>query len=105
MNDPFENPAPPAVGAPTPDAAPAPAAAATQGSTVGRVSSLMGSSVVGLLHPADDPGSLAGDITVGALIKMKTPQSEVFGIVIGLRGGDPSSIAARAEGTDRKSVV
>ena len=102
MNDPFESPAPPAVGAPTPDAAPAPAAAATsaaQGRIVGRVGSLLGSSVVGLLHPADDPDSLAGDVTIGALIKMKTPQSEVFGIVIGLRGNDTSTITQQAEGT------
>ena len=98
MNDPFENPALPAVGTPTPDAAPAPAAG-VQGSTVGRVSSLMGLSVVGLLHPADDPDSLAGDVKIGALIKMKTPESEVFGIVIGLRGADASSIAQQAEGT------
>ncbi len=102
MNDPFESPTPPAVGVPTPDAAPAPtaaAAAAPQGSTVGRVSSLLGSSVVGLLHPADAPDSRAGDVTIGALIKMKTPQSEVFGIVIGMRGNDASTITQQAEGT------
>ena len=90
MNDTFENPTPPAVGAP---------AAAAQGSPVGRVSSLLGSSVVGLLHPTDDPDSLAGDAGVGAMIKMKTPRSEVFGIVIGLPGNDATMVAALAEGT------
>jgi len=41
----------------------------------------------------------AGDVKVGNLVKMKTSESEVFGIVVGLHGSDPSSIAAQAEAT------
>ncbi len=65
---------------------------------VGRVVMVSGALVTGLLYRADSPNRVRGSVRIGALVRMRTPESDVFGIVVGLRVNDPALLPEDAEG-------
>ena len=65
---------------------------------LGRVVLVSGSQVTGLLYRQEDPRASQGGVRVGALVKMRTTESDVFGVVTGLRVTDPALLPEKAEG-------
>ncbi len=74
------------------------ASAAEERRVVGRVVMVSGARVTGLLYRADSPKRLCGGVRIGALVRMRTQESDVFGIVVGLRVNDPALLPEDAEG-------
>ncbi len=65
---------------------------------LGRVVMVSGSTVTGLLYRPEDPRASTAGVRVGGLAKMRTSESNVFGVVTGLRVTDPALLPERAEG-------
>jgi hypothetical protein len=77
----------------------APRAPATEEKRVlGRVVLVSGAQVTGVLHRSDNPHSPSGGVRMGALVKMRTSESDVFGIVTGLRAADAAFLTENAAG-------
>lgn len=58
----------------------------SSGARLGYVSSIAGSQVTGTIDDTD--GAAAAQVRIGALVKMQTPESIVYGIINGLRNSD-----------------
>ena len=70
---------------------------------VGHVISVSGARVSGILHSGGNTSyvDVASAVKIGAMLKMATPKSQVFGIVCGLRTTDPR---AQADASEKKIV-
>ncbi len=86
MND-MTSPSPPAAGA----------APESDGFALGRVIAVSGSRVSGIFHN-DKETMAAGGVQIGALVKMRTASSSVYGIVSSLRLTDPALLGDEIEG-------
>ncbi len=74
------------------------APAAREEGVLGRVVLVSGAQVTCLLYRPDDPRKQDEGVRVGALVKMRTSESTVFGVVTGLRVTDPALLPEKAEG-------
>jgi hypothetical protein len=93
-------PVQPAVSGRAPPKPPQPQAGALR---VGHVISVSGARVSGILHSGGNTSyvDVASAVQIGAMLKMATPKSQVFGIVCGLRTTDPR---AQADASEKKIV-
>ncbi|MCH7889788.1 MAG: DUF87 domain-containing protein [Proteobacteria bacterium] len=80
------------------DSGKAGAPASREEGVLGRVVLVSGAQVTCLLYRPDDPRMQDEGVRVGALVKMRTSGSTVFGVVTGLRVTDPALLPEKAEG-------